>query len=413
MNIVAQVAEALDAAHARGLVHRDIKPGNILIAPGDRTYLTDFGLTKHAESSSGLTKTGTWVGTADYVAPEQVQGQHVDARTDVYALGCVLFEALTGQLPFPRPTEIAKIYAHMQEEPPAVDWAALGVPVAMGDVVRRAMAKDPAARFQSAGDLGRAARAAVADRPVSEPERTVAVGAAAAGPQPTVIGYTPAAAPSPTATGATQALPPQAPPPQGPPQYGTPPYGTPPPERRRSRTPLIVLGVILLLAGAGVGIAAATGAFNTSTNTVTTQVTSGGTTGATTGQDTGATTTAGSVSESDARDILRRYANAYSAEDMNALDSMFAPNFVRRAPPKADMNRSAALREYKRQFANLTNPNYSLSNENIQTGPNGATATADYEITADNATPASGSIAFSIVSDNGTLLIDAINIRSG
>ncbi|MEA2426581.1 MAG: hypothetical protein QOF37_209, partial [Thermoleophilaceae bacterium] len=178
-HIIAQVAEALDAAHARGLVHRDIKPANILIAEGDRSFLTDFGLTKHAASASGLTKTGTWVGTADYVAPEQVQGQAVDARTDVYSLGCVLYEALTGTVPFARPSEIAKIYAHLQEEPPPVDWAALGVPAGMDEVVRRALAKDPAARYQSAGDLGRAALAAAEDRPVLEPERTVAAGAAA------------------------------------------------------------------------------------------------------------------------------------------------------------------------------------------------------------------------------------------
>src|SRR3954454_5819782 len=251
-NIVAQVAEALDAAHAHGLVHRDIKPANILIASGDHTYLTDFGLTKHAESASGLTKTGTWVGTADYVAPEQVQGQAVDARTDVYSLGCVLFEALVGQLPFPRPTEIAKIYAHLQEEPPAVDWHSIGVPQAMDAVVRRAMAKEPAARYPSAGDFARAALAAAEQRPVAEPERTVATGAAAGA--------------APTTTGATQPLPavPQyAPPaPYQPAAYAPPPPQQPPP-RRRSKTPLVVLGVLLLLAGAGVGIAAAAGAFKT------------------------------------------------------------------------------------------------------------------------------------------------------
>src|SRR3954447_8090548 len=225
-HILAQVADALDAAHARGLVHRDIKPANILIGSGDRTFLTDFGLTKHAESVSGLTKTGTWVGTADYVAPEQVQGQHVDARTDVYSLGCVLFETLTGEIPYPRPTEIAKIYAHLQEEPPAVDWAALGVPAAMDAVVRRALAKDPAARYQSAGDLGRAAQAAAEQRSVAEPERTVAGGAAAA-PQPTVARAVP---------GPTQPLPYQPPPPA-------------PPSERSSRAPLVVLAVLLLLAG--------------------------------------------------------------------------------------------------------------------------------------------------------------------
>src|SRR5215213_5861789 len=165
--IVAQVGDALDAAHARGLVHRDVKPGNVLIAEGDRAFLTDFGLTKHAEDATGLTKTGQWVGTVDYVAPEQVRGEAVDARTDVYALGCVLFHALSGQIPFPRPSEIAKIYAHLSDPPPAVDWVALGQPAAMGEVVARGMAKDPDERYPSAGDLGRAARAAVAKRPVA------------------------------------------------------------------------------------------------------------------------------------------------------------------------------------------------------------------------------------------------------
>src|SRR4051794_3620839 len=396
-NIVAQVGEALDAAHAHGLVHRDIKPANILIASGDHTYLTDFGLTKHAESASGLTKTGTWVGTADYVAPEQVQGQAVDARTDVYSLGCVLFEALVGQLPFPRPTEIAKIYAHLQEEPPAVDWHSIGVPQAMDAVVRRAMAKDPAARYPSAGDLGRAALAATEQRPVAEPERTVATGAAAGA--------------GPTTTGVTQPLPavPQYAPPAPPqPPYGAPAYTPPPPQqppaRRRSKTPLAVLGVVLLLAGAGVGIAAAAGAFKTSTNTVTTNVTTGG---------PATSTTAGAVSDADVRNVLRAYESAYSNEDMQALDALFAPEFKRRAPPKADMDRSQALAEYQRQFANLSNPSYSLSNENIEAGPQGATATADYTISADNAEPASGTIAFAMVLRDGKLLIDAIDIRSG
>jgi serine/threonine protein kinase len=384
--IIEQVAEALDAAHARGLVHRDIKPANILIAAGDRTYLTDFGLTKHAESASGLTKTGTWVGTADYVAPEQVQGQHVDARTDVYSLGCVLFESLTGQIPFPRPTEIAKIYAHLQEPPPGVDWAALGVPATMDGVVRRAMAKDPADRYPSAGDLGRAAQAAAGQRSVAEPERTVAVGAAAA-PQPTV-------------TGATQPLPP--PLPAAPPRYAPPP--PPPPQeqpRRRSRTPFVVAGVLLLLAGAGVGIAAAAGAFKSSTNTVVKKITTGG------GQGQ-ATVPADTV-----RQVLDAYEHAYANKDLNALDALFAPDFKRRAPPRPDMGRSAALTEYKRQFANLQNPGYSLSNESIETGPQGATATADYTITDGSKPPASGTIAFSMVVRDGKLLIDAINIRSG
>jgi hypothetical protein len=216
-----------------------------------------------------------------------------------------------------------------------------------------------------------------------------------------------AAAPQPTATGTTRPLPQEyVPPPQPPQQYAPPPpqpYTPPPPApRRRSRTPLVVLGLLLLLAGAGVGIAAAAGAFKTSTNTVITRVTS-------TGQsDAGAT-----VSTSDVTDLLTRYENAYSGKDLNALDALFAPDFKRRAPPRPDMARAAALREYARQFGNHTNPRYSLSNENISTGPQGATATADYTIAADNAQPASGRIGFAMVMRNGRLMIAAIEISSG
>jgi serine/threonine-protein kinase len=120
--IVAQVASALDAAHSRGLVHRDVKPGNILIAEEygeERAYLTDFGLTKNVGTAAHLTKTGQMVGTLDYVAPEQVQGGAVDGRADGYALACVLYQAVTGQLPFDRPADVAKMWAHLNDPPPS------------------------------------------------------------------------------------------------------------------------------------------------------------------------------------------------------------------------------------------------------------------------------------------------------
>ena len=98
--IVGQVAAALDAAHASGLVHRDVKPANILLGQGDHAYLTDFGLTKHVLSEAGATKPGHWVGTIDFVSPEQIRGERVDARSDVYALGCVLYYMLAGRPPF-------------------------------------------------------------------------------------------------------------------------------------------------------------------------------------------------------------------------------------------------------------------------------------------------------------------------
>ena len=115
-HLVAQVAAALDAAHAHGLVHRDVKPANVLLAAEDHVYLTDFGLSRHAVSEPGIrpvTRAGRWVGTLDYVAPEQIEGRPVDARTDVYALGCVLYELLTGTPPFARETELATLWAHV------------------------------------------------------------------------------------------------------------------------------------------------------------------------------------------------------------------------------------------------------------------------------------------------------------
>jgi DNA-binding beta-propeller fold protein YncE len=160
--IVAQVGAALDAAHRRGLVHRDVKPANVLITGDDleHAYLADFGVSKSGETGGGLTKTGALVGTLAYVAPELLTGGRADARSDVYALGCLLFNAVTGNRPFERETEAAVLFAHMSEEPPA---ASTSNPDAapLDDVIRAAMAKDPQDRPASAGALGQAAVAAV------------------------------------------------------------------------------------------------------------------------------------------------------------------------------------------------------------------------------------------------------------
>jgi serine/threonine protein kinase len=181
-SLIAQVAEGLDAVHEAGLVHRDVKPANVLVAkpgPGDdgpTAYLTDFGLAKIAASTSGLTATGEVIGTIDYMAPEQIEARRVDARTDVYALGCVLFHAVTGEVPFPERESSSKMWAHLNEPPPAVGR---GGRAALDPVIRRAMAKDPADRFPSAGDLGRAAVAATRGEAVTEPEHAVGTGEAA------------------------------------------------------------------------------------------------------------------------------------------------------------------------------------------------------------------------------------------
>jgi serine/threonine protein kinase len=163
VRIVSQVASALDAAHARGLVHRDVKPANVLIAErggGLHAYLADFGLCSRAGSHTGLTGAGGFVGTPDFVAPEQITGAPVDGRADVYALGCVLFKLLTGEPPFGRDEEFWTLWAHVREDPPAVS-ATAGVPPSLDAVLRRALAKDADERYRSAGELARDAVAAL------------------------------------------------------------------------------------------------------------------------------------------------------------------------------------------------------------------------------------------------------------
>jgi Protein kinase domain len=180
--LIAQVAAGLDAIHAAGLVHRDVKPANVLLGEtggDDHAYITDFGVARNVSTESGLTQTGRFVGTLDYVAPEQISGATVDARADVYALGCLLFKLLSGEVPYPRDGEAARLYAHLNDPPPAPSLHATAVPMALDDVVIRAMSKAPEDRYPSAGDLGRAAVAALSGSHPDLPERTVATGAAA------------------------------------------------------------------------------------------------------------------------------------------------------------------------------------------------------------------------------------------
>ncbi len=166
--LLAQLASALDAAHAQGLVHRDVKPANVLVANeqgGRRAYLTDFGLARKSESDSGstaITQSGMIVGTVDYMAPEQIIGGEVDSRTDIYSLGCVCVEMLTGAAPYARETTLmAKLFAHVHEPPPRLEGRLLERYPELGPVIERAMAKDPDARHQSAGEFASDAAAAV------------------------------------------------------------------------------------------------------------------------------------------------------------------------------------------------------------------------------------------------------------
>jgi serine/threonine protein kinase len=176
--IVRDVGAALDAAHKRGLVHRDVKPANVLLGRADHVYLSDFGLAKQATAAGGLTRQGSIVARAEYVAPEQVTEDRVDARTDVYSLGCLLFEALTGQAPFAEKGAGA-IMAHVEDAPPSAVALVPDLPREFDNVVGRAMAKDPEERYPSAGDLGEAALVAAGELRHAGAESVVATGDAA------------------------------------------------------------------------------------------------------------------------------------------------------------------------------------------------------------------------------------------
>jgi serine/threonine-protein kinase len=168
IDVCRQVASALDAAHAMGLIHRDVKPANVLIE-GRNAFLTDFGLTKQAGTNAQLTRAGDMVGTIHYVAPEQIEGRRVSARSDVYALGCLLYHCLSGQVPFAHETDVAVIYAHLSEQPPKLSELRPELPDGLDAVMAKALDKSPDRRFPSCGDMISAARAVIdAAGPLSE-----------------------------------------------------------------------------------------------------------------------------------------------------------------------------------------------------------------------------------------------------
>jgi hypothetical protein len=164
-DLIAQVAGALDAAHYIGLVHRDVKPGNILVesTPGrpEYAYLSDFGLSKSTSATSGLTAAGKFVGTPDFSAPEQIAGETVDGRADQYSLACVAFSLLTGAVPFARGDAMAALFAHVNAPPPALTGIRPELPAAVDEVMAKALAKDPAGRYESCAAFARALRGAL------------------------------------------------------------------------------------------------------------------------------------------------------------------------------------------------------------------------------------------------------------
>ncbi|MEV6053477.1 serine/threonine-protein kinase [Streptomyces sp. NPDC052107] len=170
LRIAAQLASALDAAHARDLVHRDVKPGNVLIAKvldsdhPEHVYLTDFGLAKKSLSLTGFTTAGEFVGTLDYVAPERIAGRPVDGRADLYSLACVVHEMLAGAPPFQREDHLELLWAHQYDPLPVLSKERPDIPVAADDVLKKALAKAPDDRYDTCLEFVADLRAAVADR---------------------------------------------------------------------------------------------------------------------------------------------------------------------------------------------------------------------------------------------------------
>jgi hypothetical protein len=179
LRIVGQIASALDAAHARGLVHRDVKPGNILVGGDDRAFLSDFGVVKEL-ATAGTTRTGSFIGTIAYCAPEQIEGKDVDARADQYALACVFYECLVGTSPFHRSSEVAVLNAHLHTPPPKLTKTAPDVPAGLEPVLAKALSKSPLDRYASCGEFVTAARAAATEKHVHHRRLAVSLGMLAA-----------------------------------------------------------------------------------------------------------------------------------------------------------------------------------------------------------------------------------------
>ena len=268
IGILAQVAGALDAAHAAGLVHRDVKPSNVLVRGHDEdefAYLIDFGIARAAAgqtSGPALTLTGATLGTLDYMAPERFENRPVDGRADVYSLACMLFELLTGAAPFRGRTPIGMIHAHVTLDPPRPSAHRPGLPPGLDDVVVRGMAKRPEHRYPTAGALVAAARAAVRAEGRAPTAQTPLSLRKAATPSP--AGRSSPHTPPPTSGGwaAAQSPPPggwspaQSPPPAGwpqtPPPAGWPPPAPYPPPAAPARPGGMVVAFVLQLISGGV-----------------------------------------------------------------------------------------------------------------------------------------------------------------
>ena len=371
--IVGQVAAALDAAHAAGLVHRDVKPANVLLG-GEHAYLADFGLTRVAMSDERMTTTGHWLGTVDYMAPEQFEGGAVDARADVYALGCVLYTTLTGETPFPRGTVPATMLAHLGDPPPRPSTSP-GVPEGFDRVIARALAKRPADRYPSAGDLARAAQGTAEGRPVTASERMVARGAAA-----------PAAAANGRAHGNQNGNG------NGFADAPTVVLGAPP---RTERVPGVTLplgdrprrrGRRLVVAG-GVALAAAAGAAAVAVGT---------------GDGIDAAARPGApVARGEVAALARAFAAAYAAENAAALQRILSRDAERVLPNSRQQGRAAVVAAYRGQFDGSETRDFQLEDLRAAGGGTGR-ATARYRVRYRGESDVTGTIILGVRRERGT-----------
>jgi ketosteroid isomerase-like protein len=378
--IVAQVAAALDAAHGAGLVHRDVKPANVLLA-GAHAYLSDFGLTRLARSDTQLTESGQWVGTVEYCAPEHLRGERTDARADVYSLGCVLFAALTGAPPFAHGTVPATMYAHIHEPPPMPSER--GVPHEFDRVIARALAKAPEDRYPSAGDLGRAALAASRGEPVTESERSVAVGPAAPDEAATVVngsGRTAVTAWHDDATEVTSVAEDD-----DPRRFWAGSTFESEDEDEGERRVIrprrwpyqLAAGLMLFAALVALGLIAG-------------QVFDG---------PAGSAARSGPLSEDEVRETAKAFADAYAAEDPAALRATLSRDVVRVLPGGRSEGRDQVVDQYRRQFDGKVK-GYDLENLTV-TGGRAGRASGSYHVDRDGGDAYEGRIVFGVVRERG------------
>ena len=371
-NIVAQVAAGLDAAHAVGLVHRDVKPANVLLGGEDgsgHVYLSDFGLTLDPSADTRVTDSGEWFGTVDFMSPEQFEGDRPDARTDVYALGCVLHAALTGEPPFHRASVPGTILAHLNDPPPRPS-ATAGVPKAFderrgacaGQATERPLPDPPAswpgprsprpARRQSSPrapsrSVRRAERRGACGRKERDPRAAERVASQSARRRATL--------PGPAETvGVTARL------------------------MRASRRPtsavLLAAGTVLIV---GVAIAALLGV-----------------------GPLGADDDSGALTATDVRGAVEAFATAYTREDADALSTLLTRDVSRVTPSDAQRGRESVVREYRRQFAANPTDRYVLTDVSVRPGAIGR-ASGRYVVTRVGRGPITGRVAFGVQREQG------------